>query len=131
MGRAVLAALAGLVTMGIAVFLIEGLGHLLYPLPPGTDLSDPDTQRRLVAMVPGPAKAFVVGAWAVGSFIGAWVAARLATAHRRGAALTVGAVMVVLVAVNVSTIPHPVWMVAAGLILPIPLALAALRLARR
>lgn len=39
--------------------------------------------------------------------------------------------MVVGVAATVAAIPHPGWMVAAGLLLPLPLAWLAARLAER
>jgi hypothetical protein len=41
-----------------------------------------------------------------------------------------GVVMLALVALNFSVIPHPVWMVVAGLAIPLPFALLGWRLGR-
>ncbi|MBB5015320.1 hypothetical protein [Rehaibacterium terrae] len=131
MGRTVLAVIAGLLAMAVVVFAVEALGHRLYPLPPGIDLDDPASVQSMVDAMPLAAKLLVVLGWALGSFVGAHIAVRLTPAHRRGAALSIGVAMVVLVAINASMIPHPLWMTALGLLLPIPLALSALRMAGR
>ncbi|MEO6104089.1 MAG: hypothetical protein ABIP44_10680 [Pseudoxanthomonas sp.] len=75
------------------------------------------------------AKAWLVSAWSLGSFIGAWVAARISHAHRRAAALTVAVFIVAGTLMNAMLIPHPLWMNLLGILLPVPLALLAARLA--
>jgi len=62
-----------------------------------------------------------------GSAIAGAVAARVAGSYRTACALTIGAVDVTLIAMNAVSIPHPIWMLAAGLLLPIPLAWLAAR----
>lgn len=129
MGRTILAVIAGLVAMAISVAAIQMLGHALYPPPPGTDFNDPAQVRALMATAPAVALGFVIVAWSVGSLVGAWLAARLSRGHPRGAALAIGLVMLALVAINLWMIPHPAWMVALGLLLPLPAALLGRELA--
>jgi hypothetical protein len=127
--RTVLAVLAGLVVMFLCVSLVEGLGHVLYPPPPGVDLRDPDVVKALIGQLPLMALVFVVIAWALGAFAGAWTAARLSREHRMGAALSIAVAMLIASGWSMWMIPHPGWLIAAGLALPLPLAWIAARLA--
>lgn len=120
--RIVGAVLAGLVAMLLVVAGVEYIGHTLVPPPPDIDLSTPDALRAALRQLPFASLAFVVLAWTLGAFLGALVAAALLPAHRGSAALAIGTVMLLLVAFTVVTIPHPVWMVIAGLALPLPAA---------
>lgn len=129
MGRTVLAVIAGLLAMAVVVFAVEALGHRVYPLPAGIDFDDPASLQALMESLPVGALLFVVAAWALGTFAGAHLAARIARTHRRGAALGIAVAMIVLVGFNASMIPHPAWVIALGLLLPVPLATAAWRLA--
>jgi len=84
----------------------------------------------LIAQMPAMALGMVLVAYAFGTFLGAFTATTISRAHKRGVAITVGVVMLALVALNFSAIPHPTWMVVAGLAIPLPFALLAWRLGR-
>ena len=85
----------------------------------------------LVAMSSTGKKVWVVFGWALASLAGGWVAARMSRQHPRGAALAVATLIVVGVVMNAMAIPHPLWMNALGVLLPLPMALLGARLARR
>ena len=129
--RTILGALAG---MGVAFFAIMGielLGHVLYPPPPGLDPMVPAQLQRLMAMQPPAALAMVVAAWVLGAFLGGWVAARIARAPPGPAATAVALLVVSGVIGMIVEMPlHPRWMGVLGLLLPLPAALLAARLAR-
>lgn len=127
--RTVLAVLAGLLVMFVCVSVIEGVGHTLYPPRSGINLEDPEVLKTLIGKLPMMALVFVLVAWAIGAFAGAWTAARLSRDHRLGAALCVAVAMLLASGLSMWMIPHPSWMVAAGLALPLPLAWLAARLA--
>jgi len=55
--RDALAVLAGVIAGGVVVGAVESVGHLIWPPPPGLDVSDPAT----LVMIPNPAW-MVVGA---------------------------------------------------------------------
>ena len=129
MGRTIVGVIVGLLVMAGCVAAVEWLGHALYPPPAGLDYQDPAQLQALMQSMPWQAKALVVLAWTLGSLAGGFVAAMIARARRRGAALCVGLVMLALVGINLAMIPHPAWMMALGLLLPLPFALLGRELA--
>lgn len=129
--RTILAILAGLLVALATIIALEYLGMSLFPVPAGVTLQDEADLARLVAEATTGKLLWVVLGWALAALSGGWTAARLSRAHRRIAALCVAGLIVAGVGVTVATIPHPGWMVAAGLLLPLPLAWLAARLATR
>ena len=127
--RTALGILIGLV---FAAATLAGAGWLLtqrlYPLPAGfnplslRDLAD------YVEAAPLQALAVICVAAGAAALVGAWPAARIAKA-RGPAALWVGAPLMVLVIVGAALVPQPDWVPIIGMLLPIPLAVAAWRLA--
>lgn len=131
MVRTILGVLVGLVVMFVVIMAIEFLGHALYPPPPGLDPMAPEDLSAILAMQPVAAMAFVVLAWVLGAFAGGWVAAKIARGHPRTAAVIVSLLVVAGVVAMIVQLPgHPRWMAALGLLLPVPAALLAARMAR-
>ena len=126
--RIVLGVVAGLVLAVLCVFAIETLGHALYPPPADLDATDPADLARLMEVMPVAALLFVVGGWFVGALAGAWTANAIA---RNPVAGWVVAGCIILGAVaTMVMIPHPFWMWAAGIALPLAAAWLAGRLTR-
>ncbi len=71
----------------------------------------------------------MVAGWTLGSLVGGYIAARISRLHKRGAALSIGILMVVLVIMNILMIPHPLWLSVLGVTLPVPFALLGRKLA--
>ena len=131
--RTILGVLAGVVVMFVVIMAIEALGHVVYPPPAGLDPMNPAHEAafaQFVSTLPFAAKAMLAVAWTLGAFAGGFVAARIAR-HPRGAAVLVALMVMSGVVAMVIRVPHPSWLAAAGLLLPIPAALLAARLARR
>ena len=126
--KIVLGVVAGFVVAFLCVAGIETVGHLAFPPPPGTDLSDPAQLARLIETLPMGAFAFVVAAWFIGSLAGAWVANLVA---KRALAGWIVAVLVIAGAVyTMMAIPHPAWMWAMAIALPLIAGWLAQRLAK-
>ena len=130
MGRTVLGIVAGLATMFVVIVLVELAGAQLFPPPAGLDPADADAFADAMARMPLAALAIVVLAWTLGAFAGGWVAARVAVANPRIAAVVVALGVVAGVVAMMLAGPHPLWMGVLGLVLPVPAALAGARLAR-
>jgi hypothetical protein len=133
MGRTILGMLVGVVVAIAVIMLVEMLGHSVYPPPPGLDPTDPANEAAFaafVAQMPLGAKAMLLLAWLLGTFTGALVAAKIAR-HQTAAALLVALVVMSGVVGMILKIPHPGWLSVCGLLLPIPVALLAMRLVYR
>ena len=127
-GRLILGILAGLVVAWLSITLCEFASVFLHRPPAGVDLRDPQALAAHIAAAPFHAMLLVVIGWSLAAFLGGWVAARIAR-HQRWAALVVGAVVVLGAIANNMMVPHPQWMTIAGIVLPIPLAWLAARMA--
>jgi hypothetical protein len=115
--RLVLGVVAGAVVAVACIFGIEMAGHAVYPPPPGTDVTDPEQLKELMRIVPTGALVIVALAWFAGSLVGAWVANLVAQRAVAG-----WIVALLIVAGGVSTmigIPHPAWLWACGILLPL------------
>jgi hypothetical protein len=115
--RMLIGAVAGIVVAFLIVLAVEFVGHAVFPPPAGLDIHDPADQARLMEAMPAAAKAFVLLAWFLGALAGALVANRIA-----GQRLAGWIVALLVIAGGVATmlmIPHPAWMWAAGIALPL------------
>ncbi|NYZ62649.1 hypothetical protein [Luteimonas deserti] len=130
MVRSIFAVVVGMLVATTVMLGLEFVAAWLVPLPAG-ELGDEADLAARVAAAPLGKLAWVLAGWLVAAFAGGWVAARLSRVHRRPAALAVGALIVLGVAINVWLLPHPLWMILAGLAAPLPLAWLGGRLATR
>lgn len=129
MGRTILGMLLGVVTMMFTIYAIESIGHLLYPPPAGLDPRNPEHVQMIIAVAPVGAMVMLVLGWTAGAFVGGWVGARIAR-HARAAAIAVALFVMAGVAGMIVIVPdHPKWVAILGLVLPIPVALIAAKLA--
>ncbi len=111
---------AGVVLLGFVVAVIvlvaaEVVNSKIFPLPAGIDPTNMEALKQVVANLPARAFVLVVMGWAVATFCGAWLAARLAS---RVQAVHGGVVTVMLIVagiLNMLDLPHPTWVWIAGL----------------
>lgn len=116
----------GIVVAIITVSIVQAIGHRLYPPPIGTNIGDVAQVSDYVAHMPPLALSFVLLAWFLGALVGGWVGLRIS--RWRIAPWLVAGVILLGGAWSFYMIPHPVWMMAGGIALPL---LAALLLSRR
>lgn len=99
--------LAGVAVAGLCISAVEFAGHRLAPSGEGVTPTN----------APVGALLAVVLAWLVGAVAGGWVAARISRWH--AAPWIIAAVVILGVVMNAAMLPHPWWMVGAGILLPI------------
>ena len=133
MGRTILGAVVGLVVAVITIMLVEFAGHQVYPPPEGLNPMVTEDMAKIMQTLPFGAMLFVVVAWVIGAFDGGFVAALIARKGYPRAAAIVPALMVMagVVAMIIQMPAHPKWMSVAGMLLPIPAALAGAWLAAK
>ena len=115
MGRKIGAGLAGVVVAIVLVWLIEMIGHSIYPPPADLDTGNTDVLRAYVDTLPLGALLSVAIAWFLGSLGGTFTACRIGSARPLVYVLVVGGFMFVGAAVNVTLIPHPLWFSVLGI----------------
>jgi hypothetical protein len=130
--RSILAVLAGLFVGVVVIGILEYGGHLIYPLPQDLDPRDPkdhDALADYVANAPVGAMLVLLLAYAAGAFCGGWLAATLTTRQQTVHGLIVGGLFLLASAANLSMFPHPMWFVAANLLIVLPVAYVGAKLA--
>lgn len=109
--KRVLGTIAGIIICGLVIFIIEWLGGRLFP--GATEAAAAGDLSR----VPVGALITVLVGWFVGPLVGGYVAVRIA--DRGWVAWIVAGFVVLGVVLNTTMIPHPLWMVVLGLLLPL------------
>jgi hypothetical protein len=129
--RTVAAVLAGLVAALVVITIVEAAGQRLFPPPAGLDPMTPEGMAAIVAQMSPAALLVVLLAYLCGGVAGGAVAARVARDDRIAEAIVVGTLLTVAAALNVMTIPHPMWMTAGSVAIQLPSAWLGARLVVR
>ncbi len=115
--RCVLAVVLGLVVGSVVNMALVMLGgHVVAP-PPGADLATVEGLRAALPAMRPVHFLFPFLAHALGTLAGAYVATRVASCYKRGAALAVGALFFAGGIMAARMIPAPAWFVVADLAL--------------
>ena len=116
MGKNIAAGVAGVLIAFGLVWIVEMIGHSVYPPPADIDFSDAEAMRTYVAGLPLGALLFVAGSWSIGAFAGTMAACRIGTANPETFAMVVGGMVLAATAFNLAIIPHPLWFSIAGVV---------------
>jgi len=116
MGKNIFAGVAGIIVAVAIVWLVEMIGHSVYPPPPGLDFADPVAMRAYMETLPIGAFLFVGGAWFLGTLGGTMTACRIGSAQATTYAMVVGGLMLLATAANLYMIPHPLWFSVLGIL---------------
>lgn len=117
MGRSILAVFLGWAASLFVIVAVEAVGHRLFPLPAGADIWS-----RAALTGPGPAVPIgalilVVAGWICGALAGGFLAGRLVQRAQLGHAMLVAVVVLGSAVWTMLTMPHPVWMWVASILL--------------
>ena len=115
MGRNILAGVAGVVIAMLLVWLVEKIGHAVYPPPADLDFSDAEAMRAYLATLPLGALLFVAAAWFIGTLAGTCAACARGTAKPMKFAFVIGGLMLAATITNLAMIPHPMWFSVLGI----------------
>ncbi len=114
MGKNIAAGVAGVVVAFALVWVVEKVGHAVYPPPPDLNFADPDAMRAYIQTLPVGALLFVAAAWFAGAAGGTCAACAIGTASPRIFAAIVGGLVLVATVINLVMIPHPTWFAILG-----------------
>ncbi len=109
--RNILAVIAGLaVGMAVNMALVMLNYSVLFPMPDGIDMFDPEQMKAYIATLPTSAFLVVLAAHLGQSFCGGWVAARLGASQPMLLAMAVAVLSLGGGIMNMMTIDGPAWM---------------------
>lgn len=123
---------AGVIAAFLLIALLETIGTTIYPLPAeleSMESADSAAIAAAIAEIPLPAKILVVVGWLVGTLGGAWLALRIS--DWRWSGWIVAALVIAAGLVNVALLPHPFWMQASTVAMPLVGGWLAARLHRK
>jgi MFS family permease len=109
--RNIVATIAGLIAGSILNMVIVQLNmHVLFPMPAGMDINNPEQLTTFMATLPASAFLVVMVAHLGQSFVGGWLAARLGASRPMLLAMIVGALSLVGGIMAMMMIKGPDWM---------------------
>jgi hypothetical protein len=113
-GKNIAASIVGIIVAVGLVWLVEKLGHAVYPPPTDLDFANPDAMRTYMKTIPVGALLFVGAAWFIGTLGGTFVACKIRRTKPMMFAVVVGGLMLLATAANLIMIPHPIWFSILG-----------------
>lgn len=120
--KSILGALAGVITAFATIFIVEAIGHVFYPPPPGIAANTPAAMAEFMKVAPVGALLSVLIAWCLGAFTGGFVAALISQKNRAMVALFPAGLVLAGVIGMLMMVKHPLWMAIPAVLLPVPLA---------
>ena len=100
----------GLLTAIVVISVVEAFGHMVYPVADNVDFNNKELMKTYISTMPFGALVFVVNAWILGAFVGAIVATRMFAEKAQLNSIIVGILVLAFTLLNMSMIPHPMWM---------------------
>lgn len=116
-GRNILAVLAGAILGSIVNMGLVNVGPVIVPLPEGADVSTMERLRESMTLFTPANFLFPFLGHAVGTLVGAYVAARLAASHPAKLALGIGLLFLIGGIAAVRMMGGPLWFVVIDLLL--------------
>lgn len=115
--RVVLGIIVGIaVSMG-CIFVVEAIGHQIYPPPAGVSMNTPEIVADYIATAPTMALIFPPLGWFLGSAIGGWAARSITRKYWAG--WVIAGLVLVGGIINLFLIPAPLWMQIAAIAAPL------------
>lgn len=112
--KLILGVVVGVVVIMALVVAGEFALHAAFPMPT-PDMSDPEAMQALMADASMGTKIGLAGIYFIAALGGAFIGAK--ASGRRLAGWIVAGIMAALTVMNFVMLPHPIWLVAASLIL--------------
>ncbi len=131
MVRKIFAGIGGILAGNVFNLAVIFLSWAIFPLPEGTDPSNPESLATYIKTLPVAAFLLILVAHAGGSFVGGAVAALIARQAQLMLGGIVGIVFLLAGIMNAVSIPAPLWFVIVDLLLYVPAGILGALLCKR
>jgi hypothetical protein len=112
--RTFIAAIVGIISAGVAIWIFEFLGHLLFPVKLNFNPKNPEELKLIMYSIPFKSMVAVIVAHVLGILVGLIVAYKIdktTKAHLYG----VSGILLLFSVINLIAIPHPTWFLIADI----------------
>lgn len=116
MVRRILAVVAGFLASGVATAAIQSISSLIYKKPADLDLNNFEAVAEWTSQLPAPAFLIVAAAWAVGVFVGVYVARRVDGKRSTIPGVVVWVFFSLAIISSLFFIPSPIWLWVLGIL---------------
>ena len=134
MGRKILAIIVALIVAFAVMMIVEMLNALVVSRPSSDIMNDPAKLRDFMTGLPTITYAVVLFGYALGSFAGGFIVTKMSRRESPGVTLPIiiGAILEIVAILNFFVLlpGQPMWFVASGLVIFVPLSLLGHRFAR-
>ncbi|SIQ52117.1 hypothetical protein SAMN05880574_11539 [Chryseobacterium sp. RU37D] len=113
--RKILAVVGGIVSGSLCIWIIESLGHYLYPLPAGIKTTDVEGFKNYVSTLPFSALLLVLIGYALGAVVSGFISTKIADDDKNRSALICGIFFLLATVYNMIMLPTPVWFWILGI----------------
>jgi hypothetical protein len=125
------AIIVGLAAAILLIFMIQKVGHFIYPPRTDLNINDVAAMRTYFSQLPLLAQLFPVFSYFIGAFVGPIVACAIGTAQPKNLVGIIGLILLALTISNLISIPHPHWFSAFAIAVIVGGAWLAMQLADR
>jgi predicted permease len=101
----------------LLIFLGENLIHHLHPLPPGTDINDPESLAKGLRLMPARFFVALLVNYAINAFLAGIIATLISRRITILPAAIVGVVLTLAGFYNAIYLPHPAWFTVGYILL--------------
>lgn len=122
MMKNILGVLAGIISAFILIFLVEKVGHSIFPVAENIDFGDKEAMKKIIDTMSFGALLTVIIAYAIGSFGGGFVCALISENNKIRYSVITGIILLIFGLINLFMIPHPVWFMIVNVLVYIPFA---------
>jgi hypothetical protein len=119
--RKIVAVIVGMIAGATLVGMVEGVGHILFPLPQGIDATDIESLKTNMDRIPVGSMLFVLLGWVIGSGSGSALAVWISRSTVVPGLIVGGMLMAGGIA-TMAMLPHPVWFLVLGCLVFLPSA---------
>lgn len=113
--RRILAVIAGMIIGSIGVWLVETLGHALYPFPADLRPDDLESFKSYVENLPFMAKLMVILGYALGAVLAGFISTKVAKDGKPTSAIICGIIFTFFTIYNMIMLPTPFWFWVLGI----------------
>lgn len=130
MVRKILGFVVGLVIANVIIIVSQMISGMIFGMPPTLDMNDTTAMANYISGLPTAAFALVAIGYALGYFVGGFAMRKVSQWDSLILPVILGALGTIGWIMNISMLPHPIWMVIVGFFCFIPFALIGHRAAK-